>query len=35
MTLEMKYILTAVIMIAKTIASLFQKILEGKGNEIR
>jgi len=34
MTLEMKYIIKAIVRIAKTIATLFQKILDGEGEEI-
>ena len=34
MTIEMKYILKAIIRIAKTVATLFQKIVDGKGAEI-
>jgi len=34
MTPETKYILKAIIRIAKTIATLFQKIVNGKGDEI-
>jgi len=34
MTKETKYILKAIVRIAKTIATLFQKILDGKGEEI-
>ena len=34
MTNEAKYILKAVIRIFKTAATLFQKILDGKGEEI-
>jgi len=35
MTLEMKYILKAIVRIAKTIATLFQTIVDGKGDTIK
>jgi len=34
MTLEMRYILKAVIRLFKTAVTLFQKILDGRGEEI-
>ena len=34
MKLETKHILKAIVRIAKTIAALFQKIIDGKGGEI-
>ena len=34
MSKEMKYILKAIVRVAKTIATLFQKIVDGKGEEI-
>jgi len=34
MTKETKYILKAIVRLAKTAATLFQKIVEGKGEEI-
>jgi hypothetical protein len=34
MTPETRYILKAIVRIAKTVATLFQKIADGKGKEI-